>query len=224
MKGFSSWINESVQVSVKDYEPPENLFRNTYELSQHLTQLLMPIPGFNQGTNSELLTIDGLDTRAKRGILNLYTQGIPHESIPKILKGIKYYLDSFHIKHGEFKHDKSNLFTGEDVIRIPIFSMPEAGQRAPEVSMSNDVGNVIFRELLNMNINVNDHEVSARELLWKLQSISNTSVNKNTTKPKKINNFIDGGISEERLQRQINDLIALAQWAINNDYDTIQLS
>ena len=226
---FKQWIVESVTVSVKDVvnEDPPN---NVYDLSVHIREKLRKIPGFNQGTNPELFTIDGY-TDGPEGVLNFYPQGIPQDKIQKILQGALYYLDSLKVQHGEPKYDKSGMFKGEDVIRIPVKISPFERKNAPEMNMANGMADHLFR-MLNMDSFVNnnsmhDSSISAHDLIIKIDSMPDFQIGQNVVKPSvsgKHKNFHDFGMDEDRISRNIEQLRAIAKWAIDNGYTDLELS
>jgi hypothetical protein len=227
---FKQWLVESVTVSVKDAineDPPSNI----YDLSTYIKEKLRAIPGFNDGTNPELFTIDGYATDSPEGVLNFYPQGIPEKQIPKILQGALYYLDSLKVKHGEPKHDKSGMFKGEDVIRIPVKISPFERKNAPEMNMANGMADHLFR-MLNMdsfvnNSNMHGSSISAHDLLIKIDSMPDFQISQNVVKPSvsgKNKNFHDFGMDEDRIRRNLEQLRAIAKWAIDNDYTELELS
>lgn len=226
---FKQWLIESVTVSVKDVvneDPPSNV----YDLSVYIREKLRKIPGFNDGTNPELFTIDGY-TDGPEGVLNFYPKDIAPDKIPKILQGALYYLDSLKVQHGEPKHDKSGMFKGEDVIRIHVKIQPFKRQNAPEMNMANGMADHLFR-MLNMdsfvnNSNMHDSSISAHDLLIKIDSMPEFQIGQNVVKPSvsgKNKNFHDFGIDEERMLRNLEQLRTIAKWAIDNGYTDLSLS
>lgn len=227
---FKQWLIESVTVSVKDVvneDPPENI----YWLAVNVREKLRRIPEFNQGTNPELFGNDGLDTDATKGMINFYTQGIPENKILTILQGALYYLKELGVKVGTPKQDKSRLFNGENVIRIPVEILPFEKKNAPEMNMANAMADHLLR-MLNMDSFVNNNSmhgssISAHDLLIKIDSLPDFQVGQNVVKPSvsgKHKNFHDFGMDEDRIRRNLEQLRTIAKWAIDNGYDTLSLS
>ncbi len=219
---FKEWLIESVTITVKDVvnEDPPN---NVYDLSVYIKEKLRKIPGFNDGTNPELFTIDGY-TDGPEGVLNFYTKNIPPDKVPKILQGALYYLDSLKVQHGQPKHDKSGMFKGEDVIRIPVKITPFERKNAPEMNMANGMADHLFR-MLNLDYMADDSGIiSAHDLLIKIDNMPDFQVGQSVVKPSVNKNFHNSGMDEDRMRRNIEQLRTIAKWAIDNGYTDLELS
>lgn len=222
---FKEWLNESVTVQVADYneeQPPKDIADLGYVMKNKLHRA---IPEFNKGTNPERFTIDGFDVSAQQGIMNFYSAGIPDEAIPKILKAIKYFLGEFGVKFGEFKEDKSKLFTGEKVYRIPVQITQHPKNPPPEVNMANATAQLIFNKLLNLPSS--QTTINARDLLFRLSTLTDFNLQNAVQKPSMSQQpgkaqFIDFGIDESRIRKHIEGLRQLAQWCVDNHYDTLE--
>jgi hypothetical protein len=230
MKNFLEWLTlmETVSVYVKDYNSGEKL-NNLYDLSWWLTKRLQKIPAFNQATNPEVLTIDGIDVHAPTGRLNFYTAGIPKDAISKILAGIKYYLDELKVKYGPFQTDKSKLFKTE-VIRIPIFHLPtqqKAGELPPEFNITNDSADYLFKGILGYSTLEELESINVRDLLQRIQNLPEYSIKPippSDQKGEKGARVINFGLDEERIKRYLETLEKLAMWAINHGYDYLTIA
>lgn len=228
MEKFREWLHfrESVTVRVADYDekqPPKDISELGYAVK---TQLHRTVPEFNQGTNPEGFTIDGLDVSAQQGVMNFYPAGIPDAAIPKILKAIKYFLGEHGVKFGEFKEDQSGMFRGEKVYRIPVQITQQPKNAPPDINMANETAQVIFHGLLNLPIN--QKSISATDLLFRLSTLTDFNIQKAIQKPSTTQKpgqaqFVSFGIDESRIRRHIEALRQLAQWCVDNHYDTIEL-
>ena len=225
---FSKWVQlkESVTVQVANYDekqPPKDISELGYTIK---TQLYRTVPEFSKSTNPEGFTIDGGDVSAQQGVMNFYPAGIPDAAIPKILKAIKYFMGEYGVKYGEFKEDKSGMFTGEKVYRIPVQITQQPQNAPPEVNMSNETAHVIFNSILNLP--ANQHSINASDLLFKLSQVNDFNIKNNVQKPSTTQKpgqakLVDFGIDESRIKRHLDALHQLAQWCVDNHYDTLEL-
>jgi hypothetical protein len=214
-----------VTFKVADYQDvrgPRNLADLGYAVKN---QLHRAVPEFNQGTNPEGFTIDGLDVWKTDGTMNFYPAGIPKAAIPKVLAAIKYYLGESGAKFGEFTEDRSGLFTGETVYRIPVKLRKATGGGPEEVNVTN----VSAATMLGL-LNVPEHlqgSASARDLLIRIDNLTEPDIRRVVSPPSVSQRpgaatVISGGMDEARVRRTLDALRTLAKWAIDNDYDTIQ--
>ena len=66
-------------------------------------------------------------------------------------------------------------------------------------------------------------------MLWKSQNVDDFNIKQSIKapsveqKPGKAK-FVDGGVDEQRIRRNLDALHKLAQWAMDNKYDTISIS
>lgn len=226
MRTFQQWLSESVTISVADInQSSSERIKDISSLCWHLKDKIYKIPGTNKHQNSEFIAEDGLDIQAQKGTINFYPLGLDSQVTSKVMAGIIYYLDELKVKHGEWRQDKSGLFKGETVYRIYVQNMPQQQKaQPPEVNMANTVAEIIFREILGMQININDARLSAREVLWKIRAITPMQIQQMVQEPTKEKNFIDAGISEDRIKRHLNSIEKIAQWALDNHYEEIDLS
>lgn len=224
MKGFSNFFHESTTVSVQgaDTDQPHNIQYLAHYLHDNI---LHSVPDYKNATHTGTnpIDIDGLDTNNRKGIINFYTKGITQ--VDKVLAAIKYFLGNINVKFGQPKHDKSNLFTNEDVIRIPILGMQPTNP-PPELNIANANAEILFHQILNYpsTLNINMDSINARELLMKLGYVNDLTINQNIRNSQKGKNWLDMRLNAEQIKRYVQELEKIAKWAIDNDYDTIQLS
>lgn len=223
MRDFNTWLkqlNETVTFRVDTPDVDNNSPSDILSLAFKINSILQnSIPGYNKGTNPEQLTIDGYNGKATEGILNFYVEGMNEPTIQKALQAIQYYLKEYGVQlTAQITADTSNLF-GNIVYRIPV-KMTIDKPQPPEVNMTNQLAAVLLKNMLGIE-DWAVGEISARELLMKLNSISDFSKDMAITSPEQDKNFYNPGISKDRIERNISQLEALARWAIENNYDTI---
>lgn len=219
---------ESVTLSVKDAEQPKQVVRNIYDLGHALhSRIAQMFPAYanNKSRNnpSRAIDMDGLETHEQEGIINFYTDGIPEPLVPKITQAISYVMGDYNVTAGKPTQNASNLFKS-NVVRIPVKIHKTQAKFAPEVNIANDLAMTIFHDMLNIpsQFNLNGGSISAHEILFKMGQI--WDVDKHVTKPSQDKNWIDAGVSKERLTRKLAEIESLAKWAIANDYSEIQFA
>lgn len=249
MKNFWEWMkfNESMDVVVKDFEKshtPDNILELTNWITNKLFYQAKIVPP--SGNYFRTFEPDGDDYWKESGIMNFYTQNIPPIMVDKILQAIKFFFDEDKIKYGQFKKEPWSAKMDEfewakkewkitnpnttRVIRIPILSIPKKQENAPpELNMSNAAARYFFRDVLGFA----DHEedggffnINARDLIIKLDMLPSvnlyTKSGDEKQEPGKAN-IISGGYDEKRLQRYVDVIRQIAQWAIDNNYDMIDV-
>ena len=235
MKTFLEYIesrfNESVTFSIQDYKP-QNPVKGLYDLSVEINNQLMRSFGEAYRTGDmkniyDKFTIDGntyMD--AQEGTLNFYSGGMEESVVKKCLEAIKYFLGNYGAKlTGPIKKEQSNIYK-MDVYRFPV-SVKNDEDIAPELNVANYAAEKIVVDMLQMHpeeafigsIHVND-------LLLKLGTLSDFAFQQmqsepTVERPKKGPIAYDAGFDAERLQRYIDVLTQMAQWAKENGYDYI---
>jgi hypothetical protein len=220
-------LNESMTVSIRGYEEPP---RNILDLAFHIERQLRRVPQFKQAKRPEVITIDGTTNfNSRNGTINFYSEGIPDSAIPNILKGIQFYLDEFGAKHGQFSKDISKAFGGT-VYRIDI-EMGTATDMPPHINLSNSNARMIFGDVLGLSQHESDngfYKIPIHDLLIKLNTLASTDFSKGVhpstiTKEKGKATYIAYGYNQETLQRILDDIHQIANWAIANNYDFIDV-
>lgn len=217
---FYEWLlTETISIHIVGYQP-NDLPQNITDLSYYLALNMDKVPEFKQGQRPfyEKITIDGLDVDAPSGVINFYHHGMT--ALPKLISGIKYYLDELKVKYGEFKNDTSRMFQ-EPVIRIPILQIPISKKPLTDANMANQVAYHIFRDLFNMR--EIPQTMSARDLLIKIDSLNDFQIKNAVVPASQDKNHFDMGIDEERIRRKLAELRTICQFAIDNDYDELSI-
>ena len=226
---FKLWLNESVSFYPKDWE--ESSFKDLLSLTYHVNDILHKIPGYSNGTSPEKFTTDGDAHFKTSGTLNFYTKGMPETAVKTALQAIPYYLKELGAEViGTPRKDTSKLFGGE-VYRFQARLTATQEDRPPDINMSNVNARVILTELLGILPAREDLAgvFNARELMMKIkgvtdfhQEIPELSPIKQVIKPPtQDGNIHYGGIDQEYIQRALESLEKLAQWAIDHHYDQI---
>lgn len=140
---------------------------------------------------------------------------------------IKKELESLNIKTGPFEYERSKQRRTIKSIRIPIIDNPNAVNGPPEVTMSKTVGCYVLRDLLGCERNEGRYELKTREVLEKVNKISEAQIQEICTAPvadKKSAarvNRVPSLFRTKSIQRCLNELSLLAQWAARHNYDTL---
>lgn len=236
MKDFKNWLLETVNIRVKDYDDLQEI-NNLDDISNSINNgVIRPLfdkisPEIQAKISKrvpayQLITPDGdYYLNPKNSVLNFYSGDWPPDILQKAIHGIKYYLDNYKVKYGEFKTDQSKLFGGE-VIRIPILGMSFNKNNLGELNIANEMSTIIFNDILNFPIE--QKEFDARDIIIKIDNLSDFQINNNTQEPYMIQkgqaSTYHGGVDEERIKRILNRLKEVANWAIANHYDTIYMT
>jgi len=234
---FYQIISESMDVRVKDAE-----YKNPMATLDDLSwDLMTKLRGFfssftqeqkeymNKNRTPEIVAGDGLDGyRKNQGIINVYLRGIPEELRSKFKEAILYFLKDSDIETGEPYQDKSNVYGGE-TIRIPVKKMPKPKNNPPELNMANGNAHHIFHNVLGFEDVGNGFVISARDLLMKIDTYNHDLADFDARLDKCSGgscgkaNLISVGLSGDQIRQRLEIIRNIAKWAIDNDYDTIQV-
>lgn len=227
---FKQFLNETISVYVSEYEPEKSIDDIDQLASWLACQQLTSVPEITQAKHfcNELLMPDGDAFNKPSGLINFYHIGIAQQALPKILSAIKYYCGEAGFTCGNPEHDKSNLFQGEPVIRIPVSktSTPQKN-KLTDANMANELAYHIFVDVLNFP--KIPTSISARDLLIKLDNVSgfhiqNSVVPPATDKaPGKVTVY-NQGMSQERIESKMAELRQICHFAIQNGYDELHFA
>jgi len=173
--------------------------------------------------NLETLSPDGNDHFKETGTLNLYMRPIHPELRPKVLEGIKYFLKDLGAEFGPFREEKG---TDGDVrvVRIPILKMPATQQQPPSLNLSNANAYDIFSGLLNYKSDDHYYKIPVRDLLMKIDMLSQHQTQSAERPTSQDGNFIDMGLSQQQIDVRLGKIREIAKWAMDNHYDYISVS
>ena len=186
----------------------------------------------------------GTDGNAAKGTLNLYTSGIISASLQNILKGIFEELRKLGVKWGQIKKEKSGVYKNSEVIRIPILSNPSKYSGPPEVNLSNRNAFQIFKEILQFEDDDYTFTMNSQDLKERIESILNHDpewMDKNTVdtkidkpevdpadtwkdEPPKGATMINVGIDKEYIKQRLEQILEIANWAIQHGKKEITVS
>lgn len=177
---------------------------------------------------SELITADGDSYFNNSGILNVYLSPIHPDLRNKFKEAILYFLKDAGVEYGVPYVNKSNWNKDIDTFRVPIKSMPEVKDRPPELNLANANAHHLFHTVLGFPGDDSGFEVSARDLLMKINMYNNELADMDarlttTGTGSGGANFISFGLSGDQIRERLDKIAAIAKWAIDNNYDTIQV-
>jgi hypothetical protein len=237
MKKFSQWLNESMTVSIQDHDH-HNDIKNLDDLANFLKRkVYYPLENKlspeelenirNGGSTSHMIiTPDGGYYNGENNIINFYSHGL-EKYYNTIMNGIKYYLDELKIKYGPFKIDTSGMFQNQ-VTRIPIINFKPSDNAAPMINLSNANAYLIFNNLLGFHPDDGGFTIPAVDLLRKIEEIEKDQIDLHardpySTKTQNGPTFHHMGLDSAAITQRLNIIKNIAQWAIQNHYDTISV-
>lgn len=241
---FSNRLDQALGLISEGMNVVVNGYRNTDihdlgDLSNTLQSLLTPYWNrLSKDIQQEIMTkgmpggsfhVDG-DTSyfGKEGIINYYTAGWPSNMQPQIVDQIKTKMDKLGIKYGPFKEEQSGLLDSR-VIRIPVLHLPAAKQDAPpEVNLSNDNAIAIFQDVLGFK---NDNYSFSMHPFELINAIDNLNPDKLDihARDERQTTYKDGAVSwyggqdKQDIIRKLGYIKKVAQWAIKNNYELIDV-
>lgn len=240
---LNSLLYESMDVRVKDakYENPmETVGDLAWYLGSKLGKLLDSLNKdqkeyFSKNRAPEFVVADGPGGGKEdshfmnKGILNVYLKGIPTEYHQKIKDAAVYFLQDANVDHGGVITNTSNAYGG-DTIRITINKMPQSKNRPPEINMSNGNADHIFSKVLNLDqYNVGyGYVIPARELLIKIDNYNDELADIDARLPTTHTgsggaSMISFGLDGNQIKQRLEKIRSIASWAIENNYDEIQV-
>jgi len=183
---------------------------------------------FAKNRTYEVIAADGDGHLNNSGIINVYLNSIPPELRGKLKEAVLYFLKDAGVEHGIPYVNKSNLYEDVETLRVPIKSMPQPKNNPPELNMANDNAYYIFNTLLGIPFEYIGLEVSARELLMKINmynsELADMDARLATAGARDGGlNFVSFGLSGDQIRDRLEKISAIAKWAIDNNYDTIQV-
>lgn len=226
MKNFYEWLlNESITFQVADIgsdQKSEDFHSLCWNLSFKIYDMFKD--DFKIAYESskmspyELVTPDGDYYSGGSEVINFYAGYFPESSRKKILDAILYLLSEFNMKLNKVVRSENSNMHNVLVYRIPVISSNNTDP-APELN----VANTNAREILNM-LNISGDlcgSVSVHELNMKLSTITDFHKGMSLRATEKGSNVVSYGLNMNQLERYIDVLEKMVQWALKNNYDTI---
>lgn len=196
----------------------------------------------------EMFSPDGDDHFEESGTLNWYVHGLPPEKLPQMESAVKYYLDELGVKYGPFKyetfgeyldaHDPKEInpeWAERDkskaqeyrVARIPILQLPPPappGQHPPELNMSNANARDVFEGLLNFSGAMDGAPMDAWQILQRIGGLIESQKQEYVSEPSQEGNVYHQGRDEGYIDRRLEDIAKVAQWAVDNGHQQLYLA
>jgi hypothetical protein len=238
MKSFyqMSQLIESMDVRVQDAEynnPLATLGDLSWyligKLQDSLFKKLTPEQAdhFKKNMTPEIIAVDGDGYFKNSGILNVYLSAIPTELHEKLKKAIIYFLEDIGAEYKPPYVDKSKSL-GVDTLRVPITKIQPPRENPPELNLSNGNAHHIFGNVLGFHDAGGGYILSARDILIKIDMYNQELADFDARLPtKKVSpggaQFISFGLSGDQIKQRLDLVRNIAKWAIDNNYDTIQV-
>lgn len=228
MKTFNEWLsnlNETVTFRVSNIDKSQvkkDLHFLTSDLALEMSESFPQ--EFSYATQQsgqyygDLITPDGDYYSEGKEEINFYSGFFPEESRKKMLQAILYMLPEHRMKlNGSVREDNSRL-NQVSVYRIPV-AVGAQKNPAPELNVASQNA----REILKM-LNIHGDlcgDIDVRELNMKLNMITDFHKRMTDRAPEIDHNFINFGLSIDQIERYIQTLQSIVDWALHNNYDTI---
>jgi len=164
---------------------------------------------------------------------------------------VKYFLDELGVKYGSFSYetfgDYLNAQDPEDleyldpeqvekmqamaaeprVARIPILQLPQPapeGTRPPDLNMSNANARDVFEGLLNFAGAMDGAPMDAWQILQNSDNLIQSQKQQFVKEPQQEGNFYEQGRPMEYIDRRLEDVRRVAQWAVDNGFTQLYLA
>lgn len=237
MNSFKDWLQiESMSVYVQGYDYQDDINDLDDVANSLKRKVLYPaweklskeqqemVEKGGSGQHSMIVPDGDYYADSKNQVINFYTAGWPHDMVPGLIQGIKYYLDEMRIKYGQFKIDDSGMFDSE-VVRIPVLQYSTSKNSPALLNLSNDNAMVIFRDLLKFPEESGGFvDISPADLYRKIETLEKDMIDIHARDPyssqqKGGATYISGGLSSEGIASRLEQLKQIAKWALDNHYD-----
>ncbi len=161
-----------------------------------------------------------------KGTINWYPpEGVPEEAQVQIINDVAQHIQQAGLAEVINVRKEISGSTEGIVHRIDI-EVNESEEGAPEVQMSNSNAH----EMLENVLGIYDSEIDARDLLIRIDSyIDEVDINAGIREPRdergeKGARIIDPGIDADYINQRLEQIRAMAEWAIDNGYTTLHAS
>lgn len=214
-------LSESKTLFVND--GASDLFDNVNDIAMYVLRFMkdhMPEMMEKYDISFGDLKADGGSELTSTGILNFYYKQInitDENDLKQILGLIKYALSEANIKYGEFSNE------GNRVVRIPILKN-ENEKTAPHAQFSNGMFDLVFNQLLGMEINDETGLIPVRDLVMKIKQVEPRLGEYFDESPTQQRG--DGGVTiitptVSTIAAQLNKIKQVLNWAITNKFETV---
>lgn len=245
MRTFNEWLydlNESITFQIADISSQERMgddFPNIVnELAKKLRQQMF-VDDFTAATEASGLSYyqliemsDNYFSNPDQLEIHFWAGFFPEPSRKKILDAILYLLPEFHLElkntvqskqlanyNAENKYGRKSVL----VYEIPVGILQNTAQAAPSVNVASANAHELLK-MLNLDTGYEYGTINVHDLSIRLASLTDFHKDMATRSPETSANFIGFGLDQNQLQRYINDLEKMVQWAMSNNYDTISYS
>jgi hypothetical protein len=218
---FSQLLKESVTFQIADLndnQKNEDITTLSAKLAEKTKKMFYSEFQATKMPFYELITYDGDYFLNGKEEINFYAGFFPENIREKILNAILYLLNEFNMKQNGPVQSNTSKIHDTLVYRIPVISHNNI-----DPALELNVANANAREILNM-LNIQGDlcgTIDVRELNIKLASLTDFHKDMSLRATEKGSNFIAYGLDNKQLNRYIDTLEKMTQWAIKNNYDTI---
>ena len=237
MKSFKEWfqLQESMSVYVQghDYQSDINDLDDVANILKK--RVLYPAwEKLDEGQQKKvqeagsahhgMIVPDGDYYGEGKNLLNFYIGGWPEEMVPKLVQGIKYFLDNMGIKYAPFETNTSGMYESK-VVRISILKYETSKNSPALLNLSNDNATLIFRDLLKFPSEEGGFtDISPADLYRKIEELEKDMIDIHARDAYSSQRqggaaFFAGGLSTEQITSRLEQIKQIAKWAMDNHYD-----
>tara|TARA_R100000951_G_scaffold106089_1_gene100344 strand:+ start:373 stop:1080 length:708 start_codon:yes stop_codon:yes gene_type:complete len=235
LKSFKQFY-ESIDVWVPDAPQDDDFADTLLKLTYYLQTEVLSMRDYTAEEKqrwpslSGIIEPDGTDVFDPTGVINLYVRSFPPRLIEKLVKDTVGALGDLGIKVGKPVYEETD--GSLRVIRVPVLENDISGEglTAPSLNLANESAIKLFRDILQFNdFDWDGMSVGVYELQHKIRQVLPQRMDaevedQRTEKGEKGATNIYSGYSKERLQRYLDKLQEIVDYAIEHDFDSIQIS
>ena len=229
--------NASMNVMIPDYKYPrkkDTVLDIAYLLMDYLEPFFNKLTGFEleywkKNRIPDFITSDGDDYDKETGTINVYLKGLPERTYPILNNIISKALTKEGFQFTPPIIENSNMYESK-VMRIKITNNPYSNQnnQPPELNLANDNAILIFQKILGYDLSESYAEFPIFDLMHKINKLTNEKIEENE-RPwsrdwgKGKAELITGEYNLEQIQRTINKIKEIANWALQHGYKRLSI-
>ena len=229
---WKSYINESVTLYVKDHkydDYPDDVLGVIHHLWSKINMSRWWKEGGRDWIDSDTIAPDGMDALEPKGTINFYAGltklGDSPELAEAFLGELRQWIEGLDIPTQVRGPERSNSFRGAPLVYRIDIDIPEKNiEDPPLLQMSNSNAHEVFENVLDI---YDPGNIDARDLLIRIDSyINDIDIRAGVREPRDERTeagarVIDQGIDEDYIKTRLDQIRSIAEWAIENGYNTL---
>lgn len=239
MKSFYQFFTESMDIWIPDAPNSDDFLDEILKMTFHLNRKVMP-DVYKMYTDEEkarwsnyamLIEPDGDSVFDPTGTINIYVRNMPFRLVDELVKRATKELEAHGMTIGEAK-----LENDEDgiprVVRLPVIenSITSEGLAAPDMNLANGSAIKLFRDVLQYNdFDWNGQAFDVHELKQRLERVLPQTI-KGAVEPESDTRgaggarIVHSGYDENRINRYLEHLRDIVDYAIEHDFNKVVAS